>query len=832
VASKLGIWLGALSKGQLAEILNRRPDVVSPPVPRTLGELADRLQSRPSVSVAFHSLPQPAVQLVEVLQAFGGPAVAREQVAGAIGRAADDPDLDATLDVLALRALVWPNGRGELCMVGPLWSAFAYPLHLGPPAEKLLSARNATELRKIALALGSTGGRTKQQLVHDLVTAFRSGDIVRSAVAEAPDQVRELLESVAWRGPVIHHPEIIYGYGHSANPILDWALSRGLLVADGWQAAVMPGDVGMALRGADWRAPFTPQPPTLALLDVDPEVVSREAAAAAGGAVSGVTALLEACAAVPVTLLKAGGVGARELRRLGKAIGGAEEAEVRLWLELAYAAGLLGVADQTVLPTAGYDEWRDLEPADRLAPLLSAWSRLPAHPGMVTGDAALTRTPYGDLMMDLRRELMQALAELPAGRGLVDAGALGAVLSWRAPLVVGSLEDGDTMPAAIWWEARTLGVAAHGALSPLGRVPLDDTAAVAEAARALLPSAVDTVLFQADLTAVVPGTPTGALAALLDSAADRESSGGAAIWRFSPASIRRALDAGVVPAELLAELARVSAGGTALPQPLEYLVGDVARRHGLVRVRTVACVLRADDPALLSEIAATRALGSLGLRLLAPTVLTSDKPVAETLAALRSAGYAPLGEHGDGAPLIERAAPRRAAARVRRQAAVPAARKNADAERAAGPVDLGAIAGRLLASQKAAVPAARSGKEQPELALFEPDPDVLPPPVDLAARRAMAGKRPAAAQTPGPDGPAAMIDFYATQLTPEERDLLGHAVEEGGLVRIEYTNADGQPSARVIEPLALHGKVVEAWCHLRDEERMFALDRIEAVTPA
>jgi hypothetical protein len=35
--------------------------------------------------------------------------------------------------------------------------------------------------------------------------------------------------------------DIIYGYGHSANSVLDWALSRGLLVADGWQTWSCPG---------------------------------------------------------------------------------------------------------------------------------------------------------------------------------------------------------------------------------------------------------------------------------------------------------------------------------------------------------------------------------------------------------------------------------------------------------------------------------------------------------------------------------------------------------------------------------------------------------------
>jgi len=59
-----------------------------------------------------------------------------------------------------------------------------------------------------------------------------------------------------------------------------------------------------------------------------------------------------------------------------------------------------------------------------------------------------------------------------------------------------------------------------------------------------MPQDRDTVLLQADLTAVVTGTPSAGLLELLDSAAGPESRSGAWTWRFSPASIRRALAAG------------------------------------------------------------------------------------------------------------------------------------------------------------------------------------------------------------------------------------------------------------------------------------------------
>ena len=61
---------------------------------------------------------------------------------------------------------------------------------------------------------------------------------------------------------------------------------------------------------------------------------------------------------------------------------------------------------------------------------------------------------------------------------------------------------------------------------------------------------------------------------------------------------------------------------------------------------------------------------------------------------------------------------------------------------------------------------------------------------------------------------------------------IADAVASGTPVHIRYTNARGVSSDRLIEPLEVDGHLLEAWCHLRDDERIFALARIEAVSPA
>ena len=70
--------------------------------------------------------------------------------------------------------------------------------------------------------------------------------------------------------------------------------------------------------------------------------------------------------------------------------------------------------------------------------------------------------------------------------------------------------------------------------------------------------------------------------------ADVESSGGATVYRFTESSVRRALDAGRSASECHAFLAAVSR--TAVPQPLTYLIDDVARRHGRLRVGAASCL--------------------------------------------------------------------------------------------------------------------------------------------------------------------------------------------------------------------------------------------------
>jgi hypothetical protein len=81
-----------------------------------------------------------------------------------------------------------------------------------------------------------------------------------------------------------------------------------------------------------------------------------------------------------------------------------------------------------------------------------------------------------------------------------------------------------------------------------------------------------------------------------------------------------------------------------------------------MRVVRSACCIRSDDESLITDLSKVRALTKLGLRRIAPTVLISTAAPDTTLAALRTAGYAPVLEAETGTTVIERAPDARAAA--------------------------------------------------------------------------------------------------------------------------------------------------------------------------
>ncbi|MFE1173792.1 helicase-associated domain-containing protein [Streptomyces sp. NPDC058773] len=442
-------------------------------------------------------------------------------------------------------------------------------------------------------------------------------------------------------------------------------------------------DPGPFAPDAPRPTPDGPEGPATPAAAVPPTSLDDESRAAAATLAATLDRLLASLATQPAALRKSGGLTVREIKRLAKAAG-ATEPHTRLLLDLALAADLIALTRTpsgiTALPTGAYDDWLGRPPGARLAPVLAAWSELwdiPTHTPFGETPTALVRG-HDRYAPALRHALLAALATVPNGAGAPlpalpfteppeESGGhtpwndLLRAADWHRPLAVTHQPMAGERAAHTLHEAAYLGLVAHGTLTPLGRALLADPRSLDRPLADLLPPLLEQAHFQADLTAVVPGRPAAALAALLASAADRESEGHAVTWRFTPHSVRRALDTGHTADTLLEDLTRASATGT-LPQPLDYLVRDAARAHGRMRVLPAACCIRSDDEALVEELAAHRALQGLGLRAIAPTVLVSARQPAATLDALRAAGYAPALESDTGTTTVERLPTHRATA--------------------------------------------------------------------------------------------------------------------------------------------------------------------------
>jgi hypothetical protein len=284
--------------------------------------------------------------------------------------------------------------------------------------------------------------------------------------------------------------------------------------------------------------------------------------------------------------------------------------------------------------------------------LASTWLDLPGRPSLV-GSRGPDGKPYAALSDSLfstaapldRRLLLDVLADLKPGAG-VDATSASRAMIWRRPRWAVRLQPGPV--GELLTEAHALGVVGRGAIASPSRKLLSGQAPedVVKAMEKVLPEPIDHFLLQADLTVIVPGPLQRELAEQLAAVANVESAGAAMVYRVTEASIRRALDTGRTASELHALFGRHSK--TPVPQGLTYLIDDVARRHGQLRVGMAQSFVRCEDAALLAQAVAAPAAEQLEMRLLAPTVAVSQAPISEVLGALRDAGFAPAAEDSTG----------------------------------------------------------------------------------------------------------------------------------------------------------------------------------------
>jgi hypothetical protein len=827
--------LRARDDASLAALLRSRPDLITP-VPTDLTQLATRAGTRASVVRALERLDRFTLQTAQALAVAPDPAAYDDLLALLAGDTADPAVVAAlprALAALREQALVW-GGTDRLRLVRTARELLApspqhpSPTGLGPTVAEATAGMSPGRIQEIVTAAGLTSTHDAVSAVASLTALFTDRKRMAALLdSTSPDSV-DVLRRLVWGPP----------YGQvTAEPAahLRLLLDRGLLVPTAPGTVVLPREVALHLREGRAHRTTEPLPPSVEPAATHrPQVVDNAAAGQAYTALATVEELLKEWDEGGPAVLRAGGLSVRDLKRTAVALD-LSEPVAAFWVELAYAAGLLasdGEADERYAATPAYDEWLELPAATRWARLGEAWLTATRTAGVIGGRDTKDRTlsalgPGLDRSAapEVRHRVLTLLAALPEGTSPTVESVL-ARLHWERPTrgpqqdrSLGGDGDEDLRTRLARWtlsEAESLGVTGRGALSAQGRALLgfpaapvkapeptgpgdklpvhhhrhpapepltapEQATASATAARLLtplLPEPLDHVLLQADLTAVAPGPLKRPLAEMLDVLADVESKGGATVYRFTPGSVRRALDAGRSASDLHDFLTAHSR--TPVPQPLAYLIDDVARRHGHLRIGAASAYVRCDDDSVLSEILADKRSANLRLRRLAPTVLAAQTDPATLLDGLRGMGFAPAAESAEGDVLITRAHAHRTPPRT-----------------APDPVPDGPPApdGTLLS---AAIRAIRAG--------------------DLASTTP---RKPT--ETPAANGDLPRTSSAETLATMQAAVMTGEAVWIG------YVNAEGSASQRVIAPIRVEGGFVTAYDHTADEVRTYPLHRVTGV---
>lgn len=801
-------FLTSRSPEQLAALLRCRPDATWGAPIAGLTDLAERLIGSMSLRRALQTVPEPCLQLCHAIVALG-PSTTMPTLMALLPDSDEPADRDAAvlafLDQLQDLAVVWFDGD-RLRHDPALTELIPRPMGLGLCVSLWLERLGRADVAGMAGACGLPTSGSAAVVVGRLVALFTDPARVRTLLADAPANARQHLEQLAQAqagaGPMPSR-------GRTQLEGENWARRRGLLIGGDYLTPEVPVEVVLAIVGPRTRVAFNPRPPAYAGHAVTPAAIDRGAAAAAAEATQSVAALIDRLGRTPATSLKAGGVGNRELVKIGKALG-VGEPRVRFDLEVLRDMGALAGVGGNVGLSPAAAAWRAAEPADRYAELVAVWWTLPIHPTIdrdVDGKvvpAAGRRIAHESAEL-ARRMLLIQIAETGPGRAAADVTAVSGQLAWHHPA---ARPDGPAI-GAIWQEAHDLGVLVDGALSPVGRCLLDgDGDELLAVAARLLPAASSAGRFGSDLTVLVAGSPSAAVSALLDTCADREGRGAAVVWRFSPTSVRRAFDEGWAADDLTTALRGLldPAVDADLPQTLTYLIADVARRHGHLVVLPAASCVRSTDPALLREVVADRRLKQLRPHLVTAEVVVFQTAAPAVVEALRGAGYLPVpaDEHGV-VDLHRQAAPHE------RAGTGPAVERPLDRLVPARPTNRGA-------PHRAGEPAAEADDADGAVTL-------------ALARRllSVAGATDEAAPAGASDE---YVDLFAPQLSHLERRQLAFAIDHQLPVMITYQAATGGISHRMISELELVGDQLYAWCHLRDDQREFNVGRIRDVQPA
>ena len=708
--------LRARSDESIAHLFAVRPDLLSP-VPTDLSALSARANSTPSLMRALESLNKFQIEVLTSASTLTQPFSKSELLSVSV------PEAGEELLRLWAAALVYKDGT-KYRLPGNLGQLIGdEPAGLGPKSLKKIDFKSLKDL---------------------------------------PSDSAAVLERLTW-GP----PRGQVGNIKAPGTAIGWLIEHDYLAVMDSKTVVLPREVGMHLRGGKVFKEYSPQANSFVGTARKQKDIDRAAIANISNFLRWCEELAHNWSDEPPIALRSGGLGIRDLKRSADHLG-IDENCVAFVAEVLYLGGLIVIdPDDQILPTNSFDIWMSRSLEERWSSLVNLWLETSRVSGLAGKIGEKNIAPLGPELdragiSSMRKVTLNILAENlesdPAIKNLQE------IIAWQMPQRFNAEYIEWTLREAEW-----LGLTGQGALSEFGIAFLNgsDDLGVERA----LPKPVDHILIQADNSAIAPGPLTVELANMIGTIADIESRGGASVYRFSESSIRRGLDHGQTGEQIKDFLKKTSK--TPVPQPLEYLINDVAKRHGRLRVGMAQTYIRCEDEGLLTQILHDKKLESLRFRKLAPQVLVCDFETGDVIATLREANYLPAAENASGilisAPAIRRAKSRPKPPRVISEVSAPS---------------------EIVI--KAAVRTLRTGEK-------------------ASSHKPREVPRTTANET---------------------LDLLHQYIEEQASLTIGYADTNGGVSNRLIDPISISLGTLIARDHATGEMQSFRIPRITGVSPA
>ena len=708
--------LRARSDESIAHLFAVRPDLLSP-VPTDLSALSARANSTPSLLRALESLNKFQIEVLTSASTLTQPFSKSELLSVSV------PEAGEELMRLWAAALVYKDG-----------TKFRLPGNLGQLIGDEPAGLGPRSLKKIDF----------------------------KALKDIPSDSAAVLERLTW-GP----PRGQVGNIKAPGKPIGWLLEHDYLAVMDSKTVVLPREVGMHLRNGKVFKEYSPVANSFKGTTRKQKDIDRAAIANISDFLRWCEELAHNWSDEPPIALRSGGLGIRDLKRSADHLG-VDENCVAFVAEVLYLGGLIVIdTDDQILPTNSFDIWMSRSLEERWSSLVSLWLETSRVSGLVGKAGEKNIAPLGPELdragiASMRKVTLNILSENlendPAIKNLQE------IIAWQMPQRFSAEYIEWTLREAEW-----LGLTGQGALSEFGIAFFkgSDDLGVERA----LPKPVDHILIQADNSAIAPGPLTVELANMIGTIADIESRGGASVYRFSESSIRRGLDHGQTGEQIKDFLKKTSK--TPVPQPLEYLINDVSKRHGRLRVGIAQSYIRCEDEGLLTQILHDIKLESLRFRKLAPQVLVCDFEAGDVISTLREANYLPAAENANGilisAPAIRRAKSRPRPPRVLSETSAPS---------------------EIVI--KAAVRTLRTGEK-------------------ASSHKPREVPRTTANET---------------------LDLLHQYIEEQASLTIGYADTNGGVSNRLIDPISISLGTLIARDHATGEMQSFRIPRITGVSPA